>query len=139
MPSVETDQNEYGDSHQSVDDGGDSATEFVEALVVDHPDLEALLDEHREDNMGEVLPHVFFGDLTRFVVAHHLDPVADPTELDPLLATLDRGMLDGDDEVKELIAVSFLENLPYPDEDGADIIDRLGPALTAELETLRGE
>lgn len=48
-------------------------------------------------------------------------------------------MLDGSDEVKDLIALSFLENLPYPDKDGADIVDRLGPTLTAEIETLRGE
>lgn len=118
-------------------DQSQPAEAFVQALVADHPDLEPLLDEHREDNMGDLLPHVFFGDVTRWVVDHHLDLDADPSELDPLLAALEKGMLDGSEEVKDLIAVSFLENLPYPDEDGADIIDRLGPALTAEIETLR--
>jgi hypothetical protein len=33
------------------------------------PDPFTLLDEHVEDNFGEILPHVFFGDLTRFIVS----------------------------------------------------------------------
>lgn len=120
------------------DDMTDPAQDFVAELVAEHDGLEPLLEEHKEDN-GEVLPHVFFGDLTQWVVDQHLSADADPTELVPLLTHLERGMADGTDEVKELIAVSFVENLPYPDEDGADIVDRLGPALTAELETQRSE
>jgi hypothetical protein len=122
-----------------TDEMSDPAVTFVETLVADHPELEPLLAEHRDDNFGDVLPHVFFGELTQWVVDQHLDNAADSSALDPLLAHLEAGLLDGDDEVKELIAVSFVENLPYPDDDGADIIDRLGPTLTAELETQRPE
>lgn len=42
--------------------------DLIDRLVGKFPRLEPLLREHLADNFGEVLPHLFFGDLTRYVV-----------------------------------------------------------------------
>lgn len=53
-----------------------------------------------------------------------------------MLADLDDA--DGhDDEVDELIATGFVENLPYPDEEGAEMLELLGPKLHAEYNVER--
>ena len=43
-----------------------------------------------------------------------------------------------DHQVDELIAVSFLEQLPYPGQPGAELVTLLGPRLRVELDRLRG-
>jgi hypothetical protein len=50
---------------------------------------------------------------------------------------LEREYERGEDDVRELLAVSFLEHLPYPGQEGADVVEHLGPALLAELRRLR--
>ena len=42
---------------------------FVRRLAGAWPGLRELLDEHLRVNFGEVLPHVFFGDITRWATA----------------------------------------------------------------------
>ena len=50
----------------------------VTQLVKDFPVLRPLLDEHLEEN-GELLPHVFFGGLTDWLVRSYLaSPQASP-------------------------------------------------------------
>ena len=44
---------------------------FVEHLLSKFPDLQPIDDSHMADN-GELLPHVFMGSVTRFVVASTL-------------------------------------------------------------------
>ena len=100
--------------------------------------------EHLADNFGEVLPHLFFGDLTRLVVGD-LRGAADagsqaerPSagQVRELLDELEQAFAAGPEEVSDLIAVSFLENLPRPGEDGDGVRDLLGPRLRAELERM---
>jgi hypothetical protein len=45
--------------------------------------------------------------------------------------------LGTDAAVDNLIAVGFLEMLPYEDEPGAEIVGMLGSGLRAELDRLR--
>jgi hypothetical protein len=40
-------------------------------------------------------------------------------------------------EVDELIATGFVENLPYPHEVGAEMLELLGPKLRAEYRLQR--
>ena len=97
---------------------------FCRRLVEDIPELAPILQEHLEDNFDEMLPHVFFGDVTRWVDdALASDPQSAPAR--ELLARLDQAATDGDDNVKELIAVSFLENL----DDQSPTIAHLPPGL----------
>ncbi len=94
----------------SVDESPRTATAFVGWLVERHPPLAAIRDEHLADN-DDLLPHVFFGDVTRYASSLARDN-ADASELARLLTDLDRALSDGeeDDEVENLIWVSFVEN-----------------------------
>jgi hypothetical protein len=111
---------------------------FVRSLVERFPALRPLLHEHLADNFGEMLPHVFFGDLTRRVLSL-LDPSEDKevferrSELRDILTVLEAAYASGDEELQELISVSFLEHLPRPGEPGAAIRQMLGPTLSEQL------
>jgi hypothetical protein len=80
---------------------------FVEWLVGRHSDLAPILDEHLRDN-GELLPHVFFGDVTRY--ASDLARRGDTGRLDHLLTDLDQALTSAEDEADNLIWASFVEN-----------------------------
>jgi hypothetical protein len=112
-------------------------TAFVKAMVERFQGLDALLKEHVDDNFGQILPHVFFGDLTRYVLmllASSAGGGLQPRrELRDILDFLEESFFAGDKELQELISVSFLENLPRPDEEGSQIRSMLGSALSAEL------
>ena len=111
---------------------------FVKALAKRFPSLNSLLDEHIEDNFGETLPHVFFGDVTRHAVSlfRRVEMGGDlgaRKELRELLDVLEESFVAGDEPLRELIAASFLENLPARGEDGAQIRSMLGTTLSQQL------
>lgn len=111
---------------------------FVKDLAGRFSGLAELLKEHARDNSGEILPHVFFGDLTRYVLSLHTAAAGagesgSRRELREILNLLEGAFSAGDPSLQELIAVSFLENLPDPGEDGSQIRSLLGKALSAEL------
>ena len=100
-----------------------SSREFVGWLVAHHDGLVPLLDEHLGDN-DELLPHVFFWDVTQYASA--LARGGDVERLDALLADLDAGVNDTDDEVDNDIGVSFVENLvPGALDDSEDLRRRI--------------
>jgi hypothetical protein len=110
--------------------------QLVAELVERFPGLRDQFDEHVRDN-EEVLPHVFFGDVTRYVLdlyrrSREGDSAA-RAELQALLAFLDERFAAGGPDEQNLLAVSFVENLPKPHEDDDGIRDLLGPHLSAEL------
>ena len=85
----------------------ESATkEFVQSLVSTNPSLEPIYAEHLKD-YDELLPHVFFGDVTLWII-NHFD--TDQASVSEIIDFLDRGYYDVSDEVNELISVSFFEN-----------------------------
>lgn len=115
-----------------------STEAVVTELVNDFPVLRPLLDEHLEEN-GELLPHVFFGRLTDWLVRSSLaSPQAKPdSDWRHLLDHLEGIYETGSEDVRELLYASFLELLPYPDEEGAQISEHLGPRLAADLNDFR--
>lgn len=82
--------------------------ELCERLASQFREVGALLEEHLAEN-GQLLPHVFMGDLTRYVLASGGDKVAVVQFLED---TLGRRA----PSVDELIAVSFVENINTQDE-----------------------
>jgi hypothetical protein len=116
--------------------------DFTEKLVSEIPVLVPLLEEHKLDN-GELLPHVFFGDLTRYVSSLHKDSIKGnrnaEENLKRVLSALEAGMVSGIKEVEELIAVSFLENLDWGDPDFQHLKGIFGPNLKKELKNIGGE
>jgi hypothetical protein len=100
------------------------------------------LEEHAEDNFGEILPHVFFGDLTRYIVSRFLaikrgrSTVEDRKDLLDMLQYLEDAYNQGDDDIENVIAVGFLERLPRPEEEGGELRNMLGPSLTRQLQVI---
>lgn len=72
---------------------------------------------------------MFFGDVTRYVLDLWSSSGDDRAEARRVLDFLEEGFAGGDPDVQNLIAVSFLENLPYKGEPDAGIRAALGPQL----------
>ncbi|HEV3024273.1 MAG TPA: hypothetical protein VGX76_17480 [Pirellulales bacterium] len=91
-------------------------------------------EEHRRD-YGEVLPHVFFGDLTRFVqVAFGCSRSSPARQIgSQIIRLLELGISSTDERLQELVSVSFLEDLDHDHAAFDDIVANLGPTLKKEL------
>jgi hypothetical protein len=87
-----------------------SPEEFVRTLVADVPQLAPILEEHLVDNFGDLLPHVFMADVTRFVIQAVIDPRM-KGKMRPILDHMNEALEKDDEPVQELVYVSFLENL----------------------------
>ena len=94
----------------------DGTESFILSLVVKYDFLKSIYKEHIKD-YDELLPHVFMGDLTRKVmyldslIRSNKDSSAVVLVLKDLMSDLENGLNTGSDEIKELINVSFIENL----------------------------
>jgi hypothetical protein len=91
-------------------------------------DLESTLDEHLEI-YGEMLAHIFFGDVTRWI-ENQFATSPDSVDLCKVLDLLEEDYKCGNDVVRELLVVSFLENL---DHDSM-VFNLLGPNLVQAAE-----
>ena len=107
--------------------------QFLERLAREVSGVARLLEEHIKD-YGEILSHVFMGELTRYILSIHNTPgnPSDQNTLREILRLFEEGFAYGDDEVKELIGVSFLENLTG--EEGREALRTLlGPTMSEAL------
>src|SRR5688500_14176982 len=94
---------------------------FVEQLAVRFPTLAPMLAEHAADNFGEILPHVFFGDVTRYVLSLALSSDTDDgVELREIVRYLEEVFASCEHDTRGVISASFLWNLPES-EDGVDV------------------
>lgn len=110
-----------------------SEVRLVERLVAHVPELRPSYDEHVADN-GVVLGHVYFGDVTRFVVADYEAARERADSSGPwraVLTFLEEEYPHSDDDAKAVIEQSFIENLPYAGEPGYGVERHLGPNLRA--------
>ncbi len=112
--------------------------DVLPSLLAEVPELRPLYDEHVRDN-DQALPHVFFADLTRYVVqlARAVDQAHDvgfPSPLLRVLSFLENTLTSKDVRVQELVSVSFLENLDPADAAYTRLKALLGPRLRRELE-----
>lgn len=80
---------------------------LLEALRSEVPEIAPVIDEHT-DFYGEVLLHVLFGDVSRFVEEAYADGRSDVEHR--CLDLFDRALREGDAEVENVISVSFVEN-----------------------------
>jgi hypothetical protein len=132
----EHDEPEIGFDPQNFDPEKDvptSSVRLVERLVARVPELRPSYDEHVADN-DFVLPHVYFGDVTRWVVADFEVTGERPDATGgwrDVVAFLEEEYDHSDDDAQAVIEQSFIENLPYPGEPGYGIERHLGARLTA--------
>src|SRR5687767_6505879 len=82
---------------------------YIEELLRRAPQLKPSYDQHVRDN-DTLLPHVFMGDVARFVIAEVENPQS-RASVRSLLDCFESGLTTGSDEIKELIVISFVENL----------------------------
>jgi len=84
---------------------------LVDRLAREVPCLTPLLTEHLAD-FGEVLPHVFFfAELTPFLIGLKDGSEADKAALLTTLSMLEEAWKEGQEDVTNVIAVSFIETL----------------------------
>jgi hypothetical protein len=115
-----------------VDHSSPAKDVVLVGLLVDRcPSLLSVLQEHL-DIFDELLPHVLFGDVTRWAVARYTERPSDP-ELAAALELLEHKFSGDDPWGDQLIGGSFLENLPSTTEPGAGIRNRLGERMTNDL------
>ena len=91
------------------------------------PSLKPVLDEHLTD-FDEMLPHLYFGDVSRWVSAEIAKPSPSP-EVDALLKLLESSYPQAPDDVQNLIDVSFVEMV----EDDPAVVRLFGPNLMARV------
>jgi hypothetical protein len=114
----------------------DSTHGFVHRLVAGEPALVEDLNEHL-DTYEELLPHLFMGELIdRLVDWLRSSQDADLARVRTILRVLD-DEYGKDFEIDELIAASFVEDLPDADDPGSGILELLGPKLKKELNRQR--
>jgi len=107
--------------------------ECVNQLLKQVPELQSAYDEHLRNN-DELLPHVFLGDVTRYVVRQVRSGetgLASPVER--ILGVLEQCMASGEEYVTELVAVSFIENLYGEDDVVKKLKGLIGPHLEKEI------
>ncbi|NTH14015.1 hypothetical protein G6L85_17950 [Agrobacterium rhizogenes] len=88
-------------------------------------ELMPTLAESLNDNGGQVLPHLIMADYLRIVEGN-----SELTEWKTvLLECLEQAMTEEKAEIRELIAVSFIEHLPVSTDAGHWLVGALGPNL----------
>jgi hypothetical protein len=118
----------------------EKTVEFIRCLVEAFPALEEDCEIHVENNRGETLAHLFASmELMDAVVGAYLHREGyRGLDWAAVLTYLDRQYGEEDDpEVRNVIAVSFVECLPGRGEAGYGIIGHLGPNLARLLAAIR--
>ena len=112
-----------------------SEVRWVEDLVAAFPVLADLARQHVDDH-GELLPHLFCGDLTRWLLASY--GRADSEEHRDVVRVLAfvEDSFSQRPEVQNLIAVSILENFPRSGDPNDGIRTLLGSTTSEELESV---
>lgn len=104
--------------------------DFLEELTVAVPESGDAVSEHLADNDGLLL-HLLISDLLRMTVSSYA--AGEVAVTDRLLAFMDRCLREGDDDVVNAVAVSFVEGFSaYPGESDA-LLERWPRALRAEF------
>ena len=101
--------------------------------------IQPYYEEHLRD-MGELLPHVFFGIgegfTDRLVVAFLRDDL-DGLDWHSALEFLDANFDRGDRGIDEVLVTDFLLALPGPERPGHALVDELPERLRAQFDLVR--
>lgn len=103
-----------------------ASQDLVKRLSADFPMLLPIMEEHLADQEDELLPYLFMADVARWANANYSEH---PDEVGGLVDWLEREFQEADAPEKDLIALGFVEAIPFPPE-GAPLLLRLGVQLT---------
>lgn len=121
---------------------------FISLLVREVPELVPLYENHLRDNLDELLPTVFMGEVTRFVVDAYYrsssatgDPQYWSGVSGRIMHMVERAAASADWELGNLVTVSFCESLLDLEEDDAaaywGIRNKMGPKLAEKMDIVR--
>lgn len=112
----------------------DTTEQFVEEFVGRMPEVLGIYSAHMDDN-DLLLPHVFMGDVARFV----LQPAGMRTEQDVLrrlFFLIEEGLLSRSTDVANFVSVGFIENLGGEKETVEPLFAIMGYEMRRELHML---
>lgn len=98
---------------------------FSAGLAYKFEPLLKVFEEHLDDNSGEILPHLLIAGFCRKILQSSKPEKWHFEFFDYLEANYSAG----DDLVSELVAVSFIEHLPAPQQEGYWTVSLLGRKL----------
>ncbi len=101
-------------------------------LVDEFRDLTPVLEEHLEEQEGELLPYLLMADVARWARATY---ASDPRTVGRLVDWLEVEFEKAQPPEKDLIGLGFVEAIPLPPE-GTALLLRLGPHLTQVADDL---
>lgn len=104
-----------------------STVALIQQLVAAVPAFEEAYENHLA-NFDEVLPTVFMEEVRQSVIASFQGAVCEPDWRGTLAFLEERFALGGED-VQNVIFLSFIYPLPFPNEPGHGIVAHLGPAM----------
>jgi len=106
---------------------------FVERLRAQVPGFEAVYEKHLHE-YDELLAHVLFGDLVRFLEDEIRLRGPTSLALRNAMELLEEGMGSPDEALQNLVTVSFIENLNPHDHETFPVFRNLfGPNLRAQM------
>lgn len=111
-------------------------SEFLTALTSQVPETAGTLREHLEDQEGELLLHLLTADLRRLAITWFEEGQTEC--LDRLLGVVDTALREGDGEVQNAMAVSFVEDTGWWDPEMAPFVAVWPEGLRAEAQHQRG-
>lgn len=99
---------------------------FLSELASMDSSIDEIIDEYRDDDPGDDLPaYLIAADIDRWAVSN-----VESDSVRHVFSKLEEGFRFGTPAVQNLIAVGFVEGLPFPSEEAAQNIERiLGPCL----------
>jgi hypothetical protein len=109
-----------------------SQDDFVELARVAAPDLGPVIDEHLRDNDGELLIHLLLPDFLRYAVTRYR--AGDTAGSDAVLGLVERGLVEGDDHVRNAVSLSFVEGVGAGSGETQEFVASWPEALLAERE-----
>jgi len=114
-----------------------SAVTLVQQLVAAVPAFEETYENH-VSNYDEVLPTMFMEEVRQSAVAS-FEGAADEPDWRSTLAFLEEQFALGDEDVQNVIFLSFIYPLPFADEPGHGIVAHLGPTMAERHRSLMNE
>ncbi|TPG17353.1 DUF7674 family protein [Pedococcus bigeumensis] len=110
-----------------------TSADFVRQLADATPRLQALVDEHLADHDGELLLHVLMADARRWVISAFYN-LQDDTATMAVLHLLDEALRDGEANLENAVAISFVEDSCVWHPRMAAFVDAWPRGLRAEAE-----
>lgn len=92
-----------------------SCENFFANLLERIPSFMDIYREHFDDNNGELLPHLLMGDFARFVVQKGRPDESASEVVKESMLLIEDACRFGDDNLREVVCASFLENLDQDD------------------------